>query len=52
VQDAIMLQKHVTFIVQNHSLRDEKEEQAKAIETKFDVLNQRLEELQKPQAPW
>lgn len=33
-------------------LRDEKEEQAKAIETKFDVLNQRLEELQKTEAPW
>lgn len=33
-------------------LRDEKEEQAKAIETKFDVLNEKLEELQKPHAPW
>lgn len=29
-------------------LRNEKEDQAKAIETKFDALNQTLEELQKP----
>jgi len=33
-------------------LRDEKEDQARAIETKFDALNQRLEELQKPQTSW
>lgn len=33
-------------------LRDEKEEQSKAIETKFDALNSKLEELQKPQPSW
>lgn len=33
-------------------LREEKEEQSKAIENKFDALNQKLEQLQKPQAPW
>ncbi len=33
-------------------LRDEKENQAKAMESKFDAINQKLEELQKPQAPW
>jgi DNA repair exonuclease SbcCD ATPase subunit len=33
-------------------LRDEKEDQARAIETKFDALNQKLEQLQKPQTPW
>ncbi len=33
-------------------LRDEKEDQARAIETKFDALNQKLEALQKPQASW
>ena len=33
-------------------LRDEKDDQAKAIESKFDALNQKLEELKKPQASW
>jgi len=33
-------------------LREEKEVQSKAIENKFDALNQKLEQLQKPQAPW
>lgn len=33
-------------------LREEKEDQAKAIETKFDALNLKLEELQKPQSSW
>ena len=33
-------------------LREEKEEQAKAIEMKFDAINQKLEERQKLQVPW
>ncbi len=33
-------------------LRNEKEEQARDIETKFDALNQKLEQLQKPQGSW
>lgn len=33
-------------------LRDEKEEQAKVMESKFDTINQKLEQLQKPQASW
>ena len=33
-------------------LRNEKDDQAKAIESKFDALNQKLEELKKPQASW
>lgn len=33
-------------------LREEKEVQARAIEEKFDGLNQKLENLQKPQAVW
>lgn len=33
-------------------LRDEKDDQAKAIESKFDALNQKLEELKKPEASW
>jgi DNA repair exonuclease SbcCD ATPase subunit len=33
-------------------LRDEKEEQAKAIESKFDALNEKLEQLQKPKNNW
>jgi DNA repair exonuclease SbcCD ATPase subunit len=33
-------------------LREEKEDQAKVIETKFDALNQKLEALQKPQTSW
>lgn len=33
-------------------LRDEKEDQAHAIETKFDALNKKLEALQKPQSSW
>ncbi|NJL70591.1 MAG: hypothetical protein HC888_02705, partial [Candidatus Competibacteraceae bacterium] len=33
-------------------LRDEKEEQSKAIESKFDALSQELKQLQKPQLPW
>ena len=33
-------------------LRDEKEVQAQAIETKFDALNQKLEQLQKPKPNW
>jgi hypothetical protein len=33
-------------------LRDEKEEQARIMESKFDTINQKLEELQKPQVSW
>lgn len=33
-------------------LRNEKDDQAKAIESKFDALNQKLEELKKPQTSW
>lgn len=33
-------------------LRDEKDEQAKAIESKFDALSLELKQLQKPQTPW
>lgn len=33
-------------------LRDEKEVQAKVMESKFDAINQRLEELQEPPKLW
>jgi chromosome segregation ATPase len=33
-------------------LREEKEEQSRAIETKFESLHQKLEQLQKPEKPW
>ena len=33
-------------------LRQEKEEQTKAIQTQFEILNQKLEQLQKPELPW
>lgn len=33
-------------------LRDEKDDQAKFMESKFDAINQKLEELQKPKVTW
>jgi hypothetical protein len=33
-------------------LKEEKEEQAKAIQAQFETLNQKLEQLQKPELPW
>ncbi len=33
-------------------LRDEKEEQARAMDSKFETINQKLKQLQKPAASW
>jgi chromosome segregation ATPase len=53
-QEADIAKSKLEVSLQNEiaRLRDEKEEQARAIENKFDALNQKLETLQKPQTPW
>lgn len=53
-QEADIAKSKLEVSLQNEiaRLRDEKEEQARAIENKFDALNEKLETLQKPQTPW